>query len=111
MDTRTIIIHSLIHDLKVPLAVIELGVQSMLAKSVKSDLFSNEQIENLQAIRKENARAIQLTNRLLNKARIESPIETFFKGISKRPILKSLTSVLRRQSNSTNALQEVLNNL
>jgi len=108
MHTRTIIIHSLIHDLKVPLAVVELGIQSMLAQSTE---FESQQIEILQKIKNDNAHAKQLINRLLDTAMHESPIRNFFKNAPEKTIIENLKNVLGRQHNSSNKLQEVLSEL
>ena len=111
MNTRTIIIHSLIHDLKVPLAVIELGILPLLTQSDKSGRLTDQQIEILRIIRNENARAKHLTNRLLNAARLESPIENFVRSVIQRPILRNIKRVLVRQSNSSNYLLGALGDL
>ena len=80
----------------------------MLSKNAGLD---GQQVEVLLKIQNDNARAKQLTNRLLDTARFESPIKNFTNNTSENSILNDLKRVLGRQSNSSDKLQEVLGEL
>jgi signal transduction histidine kinase len=103
---RTAVIHAFIHDLKIPLAVIELGVRSLRQPRTPSSL-SAPPVASLDAIERLNSEAKDLANRLLNaakrqysaaRARDESPVT----------LLTRLQRGLRRQPGANAALGDRL---
>ncbi len=72
IDTRTAVIHAFIHDLKIPLAVIELGVRSLREPTALSP-FGASQVERLDAIARHHSAAKDLANRLLSAAKRRYP--------------------------------------
>ena len=111
MDNQTLIILSLIHDLKVPLAVVEFGTHSILSQNTETEHLKRQQKEILQHVQNDNARAKQLTNRLLDTATFESPIENLLNLVSEKPIIKHLAKAFTGQKSPADRLKAVLTEL
>ncbi len=106
IDTRTAVIHAFIHDLKIPLAVIELGVRSLRQPTTPSSL-SAPQVERLAAIERLNSEAKDLANRLLNVAKRQYPTARA-RDASPVTLLTRLQRVLRRKPRANAALGDRL---
>ena len=111
MNSKTITIHSLVHDLKVPLAVIELVIHSLLTKKVNFDHLNNQQISILKTVREINLKAKHLTNRLLDSMQFDSVPHCFSNDAHQKPLMELYEEGSSPENSSLDHLQEVLNDL
>jgi len=111
MNSRAILIHSLIHDLKVPLAVIELVVHSLLTKKTNRDQFNNEQVDILKTVRSKNAQAKTLTDRLLGPARVAPATHCPPNGVYHGPSLDKPAEAFDQKSQWSDDVIHVLDDI